>query len=92
MNDEPLIVHSAIKYPDGDIITGHRHHNCIEVKARMGYKTTSDCIQGFVDHRGKFYTREEARQLTLRNGQLNKDHEGTLYSEDLWKESILNEG
>ena len=80
-----LIVSSAIMYPDGDVVTGRRHHNVIAQMAKLGIMSKGDCIQGFVDNTGRFYTRKEAMQLVLSNGQLKEptgDEE--LYSEDLW--------
>lgn len=42
-------------------------------------------IQGFVDARGKFYTREEAEKFAREIGQMvGKNIGGPLTSEDLW--------
>lgn len=79
-----LIVNSAIMYPDGDVVTGRRHSDVIATMAKLGIMSKSECIQGFVDNTGKFYTRQEARELCINNGQLPETHEGELYSEDLW--------
>lgn len=87
---DALIVNSAIRYPDGEIVTARRHWQVVKIQALLN-KSSVGAEQGFVDHTGKFYTREEARELCLKNGQLRKDHEGILYSEDLWPEPAFVE-
>lgn len=84
-----IIVNAAIKYPDGEIVVSKRHYKIIALQAKLGKNSKDDCIQGFVDSKGNFLTREEAREIALDNGQLNKKHEGELYSEDLWPISML---
>lgn len=80
-----IIVNSAIKYNDGEIITGRRHGDCIRIAAASGrYTRTDNSVQGFVDSGDNFYTRDEAKEIALKAGQIPADHEGTLYSEDLW--------
>lgn len=82
---EKILVQSAIKYDDGVIITGRRHGDCIRVAANLGrYTRMETSTQGFVDNTEQFYTRKEAKELALKNGQISKDHKGELYSEDLW--------
>ncbi len=80
-----VLVNSAIKYADGTIETGRRHCDVIALMAKVGVYTRSDnSIQGFVDNRGQFYDREQARKVAIKSGQLPKHFEGEVYSEDLW--------
>lgn len=81
-----MLVNAAILYPNGEIVTARRHYLIIRLQYQLaGIKSnTPDCIQGFVDHTGKFYTREEAKAIALECHQVSEDHNGTLYSEDLW--------
>lgn len=87
-----VLVQSAIKYPDGDVVTGRRHSDVIATMAKLGIMSKGDCIQGFVDNTGQFYTREEARVLAEESGQLPDGHVGELYSEDLWRGPLEREG
>jgi hypothetical protein len=81
-----LIVQSAIKYEDGLVLTGRRHSDVIAAAALIGrYTRSHSSVQGFVDNEDTFYTRAEAKQLCLENGQISSDHKGELYSEDLWQ-------
>lgn len=80
-----VIISSAIKYPNGSVITGRRHGDVIATAAQLGLSSRGpECIQGFIDNTNKFYTREEAKELAVKNGQVPKSHKGELYSEDLW--------
>lgn len=80
----PVLIYSAILYPNGEVITGRRHSDVMALQARLGVRSGSECVQGFVDNTGKFYNRLEARELAVSNGQISLDHTGELYSEDLW--------
>lgn len=81
-----LIVQSAIKYEDNLVLAGRRHSDVIAAAALIGrYTRSNSSVQGFVDNEDTFYTRAEAKELCLENGQIPKDHEGELYSEDLWQ-------
>jgi hypothetical protein len=80
-----ILVDAAIKYIDGEVLVASRHYQIIALRhAATGERTGFNAIQGFVDNSGEFYTREEAKKLALRNGQITKAHQGELYSEDLW--------
>lgn len=79
-----MITQAAILYPDGEVVTAHRHYQIIATQQKFGIATHSDCVQGFVDHAGNFYTRAEAKVIALENNQIPDNHEGELYSEDLW--------
>lgn len=85
-----VLVNSAIKYNDGRTEVGRRHSDIIALMAKLGvYTNSSTSVQGFVDNTGKFYTRIEARNLAVKNGQLPPDFEGEAYSEDLWPGPIV---
>lgn len=83
-----MIVAAAIKYPNGEVLTALRHYKIIHMQAQMGIPTKGDCEQGFIDHRGVFLTREEAKEVAIQCGQIDKNHDGTLYSEDIWPDTI----
>lgn len=57
---------AAIKYPNGEIITGSTHIHCLEAAEKKGldiqlFKGSARRLQdGFVDNRGNFLSREEA--------------------------------
>jgi hypothetical protein len=83
-----MIVSAAIKYPDGDIISGFdRHFKIIALQAKFNVMTKEGCTQGFMNHRGEFLTRIQAKKEAIAEGQLNPKHRGLLYSEDLWTEN-----
>jgi len=75
-----MIVAAAIKCADGEVVRNMRYYRIIQMP--------SDCIQGFVDHTGKFYTRAEAKAEALKYNQIKPEHQGELYSEDLWPEGL----
>jgi hypothetical protein len=69
-----MIVCSAIKSCTGEIISGRRHADCIRTMAESGkYKlpVTKDAIQGFLDDKGNFLDRLEARKHFLESGQVS---------------------
>jgi hypothetical protein len=80
-----IIVESAIKYPNGNVETARRHHQIIYLQAQLGNRSVG-AEQGFIDSEGNFLTRAEAKEVALKSGQINEDHQGVLYSEDLWPE------
>lgn len=87
------IICSAILMPDGYIIRGHRHHNCIKTAQDIPrYKIFPDrnedkgrCIQGFITSENRFVDRKEAKKIATNAGQLiattNSD---LLFSEDIY--------
>lgn len=79
------IVDAAIKYSDGEVATGKRHYQIIFLKSIEG-RSSIGAEQGFVDSKGNFLTREEAKEVALRAGQIKKSHKGLLFSEDVWPE------
>ena len=78
-----MIVAAAILYPNGEVVTAPRHYKIIHIQGQLGISSVG-AVQGFVDHTGAFYTRQEAKVIALENKQIPEDHQGELYSEDLW--------
>ena len=86
-----LIVSAAIRTSVGEVVTGHRHHDCIrELASRPGAKlpVTKDAEQGFVDNYGDFWNRLQALEIFKKARQV--PHAGKLnklvglFSEDLY--------
>ena len=69
---------------NGVIHCGKRHDQIIKNMVQMGYPTPIRGVQGFVDEAMNFYTRSEAREICLQNGQLKNPISRILTSEDLW--------
>lgn len=65
------IVASAIRL-NGVVYTGHRHHNIIRYLAELGFSTPIGGEQGFIDDHGNFLSRNEAGDLALASGQIDK--------------------
>lgn len=82
------IEYAAIKYPDGEIMTARRHYKIIQLQAKFGIRTGGDCVQGFLDTAGNFLTRDEAKEVAIKAGQVPADFQGTLYSEDIWPDNF----
>ncbi len=83
------LIAAAIQFK-GITFTGTRHGDCIGTIANTGFGTEADkpltdknSTQGFIDDKGVFYSREDARDIAIQCNQVPWDH-GTLYSEDLW--------
>ena len=70
---------------------GDRHHNIIHAITEHGQKAHGG-IQGFLDNKGQFLTREEAAKEAVECGQVVEGRANIrhvfdgirLYSEDLW--------
>lgn len=77
-HDKELVICAAIQMPDGYVIRGHRHNDCLNTASGMPrYLTGVGAVQGFVTSRNRFVGRQEASQI----------HRGTdadLYSEDIY--------
>ncbi len=98
----PWIVCAANRHHDtGLIICGARHwDDVMRAVAKAVYPTPDHLIhvkppygsfdQGFIDQRGKWYTRTEAWTVAMANGQVKRrvggdeTDGGTLYSEGLY--------
>lgn len=88
------IVCAAIKNSKGRIIVGARHYDGIMHTAlnyctdRADWEDHSQIVQGFIDQRGNFLTREEAFIIATENNQIirkcGSEHTGRLYSENLY--------
>lgn len=87
MNKENRIVCAANKYKDGTVVCGARHFDMLmhNVLAKLEIKPGKE-EQGFVDNKGQFLTREEARVIAFQNGQIEhvSIHPTRLFSEDLY--------
>lgn len=72
----------------GFVICGWRHHNCLGLMYEFmhGHLLDKFCIQGFLTSKGNFLTRESAKELAIKIGQVIEDKmiSDTLTSEDLW--------
>lgn len=82
------IVCSAIRNPEGQVISGVRHYDTI---MRQAIKTSTlkwpvNCEQGFLDNRGSFLTRQEAWIIANDAGQIIRkvSNDGELFSENLY--------
>jgi len=81
------ITQAAVKLKDGRVFTGMRHGYIVQnaLLAGMQKEEFYGSTQGFIDNKNKFYTRKEAMELVMQNGQLpNEIIGGCLTSEDLW--------
>lgn len=74
----------------GVIICGARHFDSImraQMNATGGFPFWNNCDQGFIDQRGVFLTRPDARRLAVEAGQIIRRCGGDsvkLYSENLY--------
>ena len=83
--------HKPRNIKTGFVVCGRRHHNCINIFAMIvGFPYTEEAHtlhrteeQGFITNLDRFVTREEAAEIALAAGQIEKKII-TLYSEDLY--------
>jgi hypothetical protein len=77
----------------GLVVCGHRHAHCIDVvKSLSGLRTVrispdgvGESVQGFLTDTNMFVGREEAAEIAISCGQIEKTNYGKqLYSEDLY--------
>lgn len=87
------VVCAAVKYPYGITLTGPRHFDAVmrDQYHRFFTRGTApeekDGIQGFLDQRGEFMTREEAHKVAAEAGQIIRrcgGDNGRLFSENLY--------
>ena len=85
-----MVVRSAIRL-NGKVYEGRRHHDILCDAERvhgLGFGGLKLGEQGFVDDKGAFLTREEARKHFVECGQVPAKggllHDSRLYSEDLY--------
>lgn len=70
----------------GMVVCGQRHHNCYGILHQF-LRDKVDIIksdEGFLTSKGNFLTRDEAKELAFRIGQITETISTTLTSEDLW--------
>lgn len=93
-NEKEIIICSAIRMPDGYIIRGHRHNDCIATASNIprykGSRAHGD-NQGFMTSTNRYVTRKEGYEIQKAAGiasrltdPIEQYHNGELYSEDLY--------
>jgi len=82
-----MIISSAIKTIDGEVVKGFRHGHAFLLTHQKG-KTYKGATQGFVTDEGKFLNRQEALRHAVRCGQLPGRQYRTLYSETIWPHDL----
>jgi hypothetical protein len=82
------VVCAAIKLQSGLIVCGARHFDDVmRAQIRACGHSHVGGEQGFIDQRGVFLTRQEARQVAEASGQITRSVGGDanrLYSENLY--------
>jgi hypothetical protein len=90
---ERRIVCAANRYPCGTVVLGARHfdalmHQQIQLLKNLGHSLRAGQEeQGFIDQRGEFLIREEAKLVADKAGQIIRrvgGDEKRLYSENLY--------
>ena len=81
-----MIKAAAIRYPDGKVLTSHRHAHIIKKYAGSGAtaKSSRTGVQGFITTSGYFVNRKDAALIAIESGQVPEDYGDTLFSEDVW--------
>ena len=80
----PCIIAAAIRLDDGTIYKGTRHALImVEIWNERGFIKILQEHQGFLDSKGKFWSRYKAGAIAHRAGQ-TKTRKENLLSEDLW--------
>jgi hypothetical protein len=89
-------MHNPINIFSGLVVCGHRHHNCIDIVARLsGLRTVQiapdgvgETIEGFMTSNNRFVDRLEAAEIAVKRGQVYRNflHNPKigLFSEDLY--------
>ncbi len=68
------IVCAAIKLKTGTILCSPRHYDKLSYDLIMKYNiVTEGAVQGFVDQKGNFLTREEAYQIAEKEDQILRE-------------------
>lgn len=87
----PRIVCAANKHPtNGRIICGARHYDSVmraQMEASEGFDSWRGCEQGFIDQHCHFYSREEAKVIAEKNGQVIAKA-GSYTGKDLFSENL----
>ena len=81
------IVKPAILYSNGEVLIAPIGSSVLSL---YGYRNLQwgDYIPGFVDEKGEFHDRYEAKKIALEAGQIKETESDALYAEDLWPEPI----
>ena len=96
--DKEIVICAAVRMPDGYIVRGHRHMDCIRTARGIprykdmadNYETPHGKEQGFMTSRNRYVDRDEGLALQLAAGiesaakAHGDDYRGQLYSEDLY--------
>jgi hypothetical protein len=69
---------------DGEIWCGKRHAELIALAHKKTGKRIYSKDQGFLVTGQRFVSREEAKEIAKKAGQISEDFSGILTSEDLW--------
>lgn len=91
-----MIVCAAIKIETGEVFSGRRHFDCIQsiIKAKKHKSSVAKgAIQGFLDDKGNFLNRKEAKKHFFDCGQVSVYgkygiHPTELFSEDLYSGTL----
>lgn len=93
-SEKEIVICAAIRMPDGYVIRGHRHNNCIMTASQIPkYKgvITGGDEHGFVTSKNRYVTRLEGARIQKSAGiksrldGIGKPYlYGNLYSEDLY--------
>ena len=83
---------AAVRMPEGEIIRGRRHDNCIRLAVGLGYNRLeiANMTQGFLTNTNRFVDRKEGMQIQKASGFPSKYtpdgkyHADELFSEDLY--------
>lgn len=106
-----MIVSSAVKLTNGSVYVGERHGDCfrhiMEINKLRGMETEEarklhfGCIQGFINEKLVFLTREEAYYEAYKCGQckeqsyetsiFSKDIKGLTITKENWKPCLFSE-
>lgn len=79
-----IIVVCAAIMKDDKIWIGKRHSKLIVLAHEETGKRILSKDQGFLVTGGLFVSREEAKEIAKKAGQIPQDFSGVLTSEDLW--------
>jgi len=90
--EKETIICSAVEMGNGEIIRGHRHHNCINTARDIPrLKGIGVFNQGFITSQNRFVGRAEAYKIFVESGAISVDeavhpmkNRDELYSEDLY--------
>ena len=87
--EEPEIcICAAVRFTDGRIARGHRHHDCFHAGAGWVNQPSYGGEQGFMTSRNRFVNRTEGLQLQQAAGIQSVESSGyrgdVLFSEDLY--------